>query len=95
MADLAIIAAAVFAFSMAVLAAERMSRLDRVPFSDDREEDRGLDFGALMAGALARGLVGASHRSRNWRLRRLSRAIRECSRTRRTIRSWCLVGGGC
>lgn len=53
-------AAAVFAFSMAVLAAERMSRLDRVPFSDDREEDRGLDFGALMAGALALGLVGAA-----------------------------------
>lgn len=51
-------AAAVFAFSMAVLAAERMARIDRVPFSDDREEDRGLDFGALMTGALALGLLG-------------------------------------
>jgi len=51
-------AAAVFAFAAAVLAAERMARLDRVPFTDDREEDRGLDLGALMAGALALALVG-------------------------------------
>ena len=51
-------AAAVYAFSVAVLAAERMARIDRVPFSDDREEDRGLDFGVLMTGALALGLLG-------------------------------------
>ncbi|MCK5942475.1 MAG: hypothetical protein KAI24_10930 [Planctomycetes bacterium] len=53
-------AAAVFAFAMAVLAAERMARLDRVPFTDDREEDRGLDLGGLMAGALLLGLLGTA-----------------------------------
>ncbi len=53
-------AAALFAFAAAVLAAERMARLDRVPFTDDREEDRGLDLGALMAGALALGLLGTA-----------------------------------
>lgn len=53
-------AGAVFAFAMAVLAAERMARLDRVPFSDDREEDRGLELGNLMAGALALGVLGTA-----------------------------------
>gem|GEM_PF-5384175 len=53
-------AAALFAFAVAVLAAERMARVDYVPFSDDREEDRGLDFGALMTGALALGLLGTT-----------------------------------
>lgn len=52
-------AAALFAFALAVLAAERMAQVDRVPFTDDREEDRGLDFGVLMTGALALGLAGA------------------------------------
>lgn len=53
-------AAAVFAFAVAVLAAEQMTRIDRVPFTDDREEDRGLDLGVLMTGALALGLAGAA-----------------------------------
>ncbi|MFN3242410.1 MAG: hypothetical protein ACE37K_12955 [Planctomycetota bacterium] len=53
-------AGAVFAFAMAVLAAERMANLDRVPFSDDREEDRGLELGNLMAGALALGVLGTA-----------------------------------
>lgn len=53
-------AAAVFAFAVAVLAAEQMARIDRVPFTDDREEDRGLDLGVLMTGALALGLAGAA-----------------------------------
>lgn len=52
-------AATLFAFSVAVLAAARMTQVDRVPFTDDREEDRGLDFGALMGGALVLGLAGA------------------------------------
>ena len=52
-------AAVTYSFAMATLAAKLMSRIDRVPFTDDREEDRGLDLGALMTGALALGLVGA------------------------------------
>lgn len=51
-------AAAIFAFGMAVLAAERMAQMDRVPFTDNREEDRGLEMGNLMAGALLLGLLG-------------------------------------
>ena len=51
-------AAAIFAFGMAVLAAERMAQMDRVPFTDNREEDRGLEIGNLMAGALLLGLLG-------------------------------------
>ncbi|HEB52903.1 MAG TPA: hypothetical protein ENI87_06585 [bacterium] len=51
-------AAWLFAFGLAVVAAERMTRLDRVPFSDDREADRGLDMGMLFTGALALGGAG-------------------------------------
>lgn len=53
-------AAAVFAFGMAVLAAERMANMDRVPFTDSREEDRGLEMGNLMAGALFLGALGTA-----------------------------------
>jgi len=53
-------AAAVFAFGMAVLAAELMARIDRVPFTDNREEDRGLELGGLMAGALVLGGLGTA-----------------------------------
>ena len=52
-------AAVTYSFAVAALAAKLMSRIDRVPFTDDREEDRGLDLGALMTGALALGLLGA------------------------------------
>ncbi|MFT4515586.1 MAG: hypothetical protein ACI91B_004303 [Planctomycetota bacterium] len=51
-------AAALFAFGLAVLAAERMAQLDRVPFTDSREEDRGLEMGNLMTGALFLGALG-------------------------------------
>lgn len=51
-------AAAVFAFGMAILAAERMAQIDRVPFTDNREEDRGLELGGLMGGALILGGLG-------------------------------------
>lgn len=53
-------AAATFAFGMAVLAAERMTRLDRVPFTDNREEDRGLELGGLMGGALVLAGLGTA-----------------------------------
>lgn len=51
-------AAATFAFGLAVLAAEWMARIDRVPFTDNREEDRGLELGGLMGGALILGGLG-------------------------------------
>jgi len=54
-------AASLFAFALAVLASERMARtIDRVPFTDDREADRGLELGALMAGALVLGALGTA-----------------------------------
>jgi len=53
-------AALAFAFGMAVIAAEWMSRMDRVPFTDNREEDRGLELGGLMAGALILGGLGTA-----------------------------------
>ena len=53
-------AAALFAFGMAVLAAERMAQLDRVPFTDSREEDRGLELGNLMAGAMVLVVLGTA-----------------------------------
>jgi hypothetical protein len=53
-------AAALFAFGLAVLAAERMAQLDRVPFTDNREEDRGLEMGNLMTGALFLGVLGTA-----------------------------------
>ncbi|MCB9877985.1 MAG: hypothetical protein H6835_10330 [Planctomycetes bacterium] len=52
-------AAAVFALGLSALAARPMvSRLARVPFSVDQEEDQGLEMGALMAGALVLGGLG-------------------------------------
>lgn len=51
-------AAVLFAFGLAVLAAERMAQMDRVPFTDNREEDRGLEMGTLMTGALFLGVLG-------------------------------------
>lgn len=53
-------AAATFAFGMAVLAAELMARIDRVPFTDNREEDRGLELGGLMGSALVLAGLGTA-----------------------------------
>ncbi|MFK7739691.1 MAG: hypothetical protein AB8H80_05155 [Planctomycetota bacterium] len=52
-------AAALFAFGIAVLTARVQVHLDRVPFTDDREEDRGLELGGLMGGALVLAAMGA------------------------------------
>jgi hypothetical protein len=53
-------AAAVFAAALAVLAARSMvGSLHAVPFTDDREEEGGLELGGLMGFALVLGGLGA------------------------------------